>query len=718
MQINLFAKFVIILVLLAVIPAAFVGLRTIRINQEGMQTAILELHTRTATYLADDINKFLQGLDREIQYILRTLSAEMTWTDRQAVLQALLDTNENFASVSIVDKKGAELLKAYNPQLDKNPRLLSRAEDETFKRFWGNPKTSSISPVYFIENEPRINIIYPLGPTHCLFATVTLRTLWDEIAQTRIGSTGYAFLVNDKGEIIAHKNIDAAKKRASAMNLPIVQQLMKAVTIGSSEYVHPVTKKKIVGAYAPVKALNWGVIIQQDKSEAYISVYRMQRQAAILILLSIGAATLLALSIARGLTRPIVRITEAAKRIAEKDFSQKVIVNTKDELRDLAETFNEMAAELDRYNKMQVDKIIEEKTKTEAVIFSIPDGIIMTDRDGKVQLANKQAKEILDLPDKAFQNLELSSLVSNQAVRSALGPMIENNLRDIINEKEFDLSNKDLIRYYLLKTKEVTSQQNNEKIGFVTVIRNITLEKELSNMKDDFLHSITHDLRNPMTSIRGFLKFLIDGVAGALTPQQKKMLGIMDHASLKLLALINDILDIAKLESGRMTINLVDSDLKALAQRAIDISEGLALKKAITMKVEADETLPRIKCDPDLIERVFTNLLGNALKFTPENGSATVKLKELPDTIECSVVDTGEGIPPEYVEKIFDKFQQVAGQRRGGTGLGLTICKHLVEAHHGRIWAESKLGEGSKFIFIVPKNLTLQNLMIPSTKKN
>jgi signal transduction histidine kinase len=136
------------------------------------------------------------------------------------------------------------------------------------------------------------------------------------------------------------------------------------------------------------------------------------------------------------------------------------------------------------------------------------------------------------------------------------------------------------------------------------------------------------------------------------------------------------------------------------------------------MKVESEESLPKIKCDPELIERVFTNLIGNALKFTPENGSVTVKLKELPESIECSVVDTGEGIPPEYVEKIFDKFQQVAGQRRGGTGLGLTICRHLVEAHRGRVWAESKLGEGSRFIFIIPKNLTLQNLMIPPTKKN
>jgi len=221
-----------------------------------------------------------------------------------------------------------------------------------------------------------------------------------------------------------------------------------------------------------------------------------------------------------------------------------------------------------------------------------------------------------------------------------------------------------------------------------------------------------------MTSIRGFLKFLIDGVAGPVTEQQKKMLGVMDHASLKLLSLINDILDIAKLESGRMTINLSDCDLKMICQRSIEMAGGLALKKSITIRTESKEDFPKIKADPELIERVFSNLLGNALKFTPESGSITVSLKELSDRVEVSVEDTGEGIPPEYVERIFDKFQQVAGQRKGGTGLGLTICKHIVEAHSGEIWAESKLGQGAKFIFTLPKDLTLQGLMIPSTKKN
>lgn len=708
MRLKLFTKFVILLVLLAVIPAAIVGLRTININREGMQASILELHTHIASYLADDTLAYLKSFDREIQYILRTLSTQMTWADRQAVLQALLDTNENIVAISIVDRKGQELLKAYNPNLEKDPRLLSREQDASFKTFWRNPATSTLSRVYFSGNDPRINIIYPLGSAHCLYTTITLRSLWNEITGTRIARTGYAFLVDDKGRIIAHPDRKLASGYRDATDLPIVRQLLEKVTIGSSEYVQPRSRKKIVGAYAPVQGLNWGVIIQQDKDEAYLSVHRMQQQAGALILVSIAAAALIALLLARGLTRPLATFTRAAKQVAAKDFSARVSVRTKDELADLAATFNEMTTELERYDRMQVDKIVEEKTKTEAIIFSIADGIVMTDREGRLQVANEHARELLNLPPSGWGNQPLEQYVTDPVLRDAFREVLSSAKQN--GSKEVHLPN--LMRYYLLKTEEVVTPQHKETIGQVTVLRNITLEKELDKMKDDFLHSITHDLRNPMTSIRGFMKFLIDGVAGPLTPQQQKMLKTMDTASLKLLGLINDILDIAKLESGRITLALAETDIAVVARRSLDVAEGLALKKMITLSLEAPDDLPKIPCDPEMIERVFTNLLGNALKFTPEEGRVTVRIQKNGDLLEVAVSDTGEGIPPEYVQKIFDKFQQVAGQRKGGTGLGLTICKHIVEAHLGAIRAESKMGEGSSFIFTLPTNLTADAVML------
>ncbi|MFH1369422.1 MAG: ATP-binding protein [Elusimicrobiota bacterium] len=708
-KLKLFPKFAILLTLLAVIPATIVGLRTININRVGMQLAILELHSNTASSIAETIQNYLQGIDREIQFVIRTISSKTDWLERQSVLQTLLDTNENLVSVSIVNKNGKELLKAFNPDLEKDPKLLILKDNPTFMEFWNHAESSAISQVYYSSKIPRIDIIYPLAKDHCLFAVISLQSIWNMIFQARVASTGFAYMVNKQGAIIAHPDMKLGDTKISVMNLPIVQEAVKAVSVGSKEYRHPLTQKMLVGAYAPVKKLGWGVIIQQDKDEAYISVYKMRNQAAALILISIIAASLFAFFTARGLIKPIMTMTEAAKGIAKKDFSVRVDIKTRDELHELADTFNDMTAELQKYEQLQVDKIIAEKTKTEAVIFSIADGIIMTDLQGRIQLANTRALEILEIPGEGWRDKAIFDYIKHPAMKETFKEIITNPKQKVA--KEVDLSIGDLMRFYQLSSEEVITPEKKENIGIVTVVRNITLEKEIEKLKDDFVHSITHDLRNPMTSIRGFLKFLQDGVAGPINEQQKKMLDTMDRASTRLLTLINDILDNAKLEAGRMNLNLGDVDFKFIAQRALELAEGQALKKTIKLSADIAPDIPVIKGDLELLERVFINLVGNALKFTPENGIITIKIEDVEDSIKASVIDTGEGIPSEYLDKIFDKFQQVAGQRKGGTGLGLTICKHVVDAHVGKIWVESKISEGSKFIFTIPKNLTMNKIL-------
>jgi signal transduction histidine kinase len=320
-----------------------------------------------------------------------------------------------------------------------------------------------------------------------------------------------------------------------------------------------------------------------------------------------------------------------------------------------------------------------------------------------IQLLNDRACQLLNLPDNGWQYKSLWDFINVEPMKSALKEVIDDPSKKLV--KEVDLSVSGMASFYSVSSQEVLTPQKNEKLGVVTVLHNITLERELDRMKDDFLHSITHDLRNPMTSIRGFLKFLIDGVAGPITPQQHKMLETIDRASSRLLNLINDILDVAKMESGRKALQLVATDLKLLSQRVIEVAEGQAMRKNVKLLLEAPENLPTINTDLELIERVLANLVGNALKFTPEQGSITISLQDTGEIMQVTVADTGEGIPADYIGKIFDKYQQVAGQHKGGTGLGLTICRYIVESHNGKIWAESTVGAGSKFIFTLPKNL-------------
>ena len=234
----------------------------------------------------------------------------------------------------------------------------------------------------------------------------------------------------------------------------------------------------------------------------------------------------------------------------------------------------------------------------------------------------------------------------------------------------------------------------------------MTLERELEKMKEDFLHYITHDLRNPLGSAMGFLDLLLKGTAGVLNTDQHSIVSSVRRSTSRLMNLINNILDIAKMEAGRVRLQLKTASLAGVAGRAIDILEQLARAKNVSLVLAAEEEFS-LELDADMIERVFTNLIGNAIKYTPEGGTVTVTIRADGPNLKCEVADTGEGIPPDYLSRVFEKFEQVQGQRRGGTGLGLTISRFFVEAHLGRIWAESDPGHGARFYFVIPRGLAV-----------
>ncbi|HVO32299.1 MAG TPA: HAMP domain-containing sensor histidine kinase, partial [Elusimicrobiota bacterium] len=238
----------------------------------------------------------------------------------------------------------------------------------------------------------------------------------------------------------------------------------------------------------------------------------------------------------------------------------------------------------------------------------------------------------------------------------------------------------------------------------VVVLRNITAEKELDQLKDDFLQSLTHDLRSPMTAIRGYMQVLSEEMAGPLTAEQKKMLHIMENASTKLLHIISNLLDSAKISAGKLRLQLAECDLRQMVPPTVEILHAEAAKRKITLTLDMPDEMSTIKIDPALIERVIVNLISNAVKFTPEGGFVTLKFVELKDRIQGQVIDNGPGIPAEFMNRMFRKFEQVNGTR-GGTGLGLSNCKNIIEAHYGEIAVRSKAGEGSTFMFTIPKGL-------------
>jgi PAS domain S-box-containing protein len=412
-----------------------------------------------------------------------------------------------------------------------------------------------------------------------------------------------------------------------------------------------------------------------------------------------------AIVMARHLTQPILALKRAVQHIKDGNFSTFVDVSTHDELGDLAATFNSMSEDLHQYQEVRVDEILVEKAKIEGIIYSSEDGIILTDDEGQVQLINPKAKTMLELEEdgEALKGRPVWSFVKQDRLAVAIRECVEGDSPK--TNRAVNLSAEGVRRFYSINVSLINAPDGSgTNYWFVMQIRNITAEKELDQLKDDFLQSLTHDLRSPMTAVRGYLQVLGEEMAGPLNDEQKKMIRIMENASTKLLHIVSNLLDSAKMSAGKLRLNITECQLRQILPNTVEIFATETGKKKITLTLDMPEKMSPIKLDPQLLERVIINLVGNAIKFTPDGGFITVKFIEFSDRIQGQVIDTGNGMPPEFLNRIFKKFEQASGTK-GGTGLGLSICKFVIDAHYGEINVRSKLGEGTTFTFTIPKGL-------------
>ncbi|MCB4757401.1 MAG: HAMP domain-containing protein [Elusimicrobia bacterium] len=713
LRFRLFPRFVFFLTLIAVVPVATVSTLIVRINDDSLQKQVQRFHIQLAESLANRMDERLSTLQAQLFLGISALqSPNLSWAGRQDFLRSLLDSSEQFGIISVVNNFGQEVMKVYNPVLEPDIReqeaLISH---RTFPLFLYFKKTGKQSVRATRRNGKTFAEIYlpfetPAG-LNAMYAKASLNDLSDVISQKAIGLTGYAYVVGADGELLT------SPPAAAGPNIQIIKDpsMVKTALMGSlgAREFRDENGIRWVGASAPINKLGGAVLTQQKRDEAYADVIKGKRTAALNVLITILIILMAAYLLAGSLVKPLLAITRVAQDVdlARGAFPEPVRITSGDEIQDLAQTFNKMIEKLKGYADMQVEKLIIEQKKTEAIIFSIEDGLIMTDYQGKIQLINHQAKNILQIPgDTDALGQPLWKFLPSPDLKTAFVDVLTKPEAKKAIEVKLPREGKD--NFFALKSEHVRPPNKQETLGVVTVIHDITLEKELDSMKEEFLHSITHDLRNPLTAIRGFIRLFQSGQTGVLTDLQRKMFDTMDKASLRLMTMVNDILDLARLEAGRLKLNLASIRIEDISNRVIELFTPQARTNTIQLSIEtANGPLPPVTADPALMERVFTNLIGNAMKFTPDGGTITIKLAASDDAFIGSVRDSGEGIPKAYLDAIFDKFKQVEGRFKGGAGLGLTICKRIVEAHGGRIWAESDEGKGSIFTFTIPRNLVI-----------
>ncbi|MEL6354427.1 MAG: ATP-binding protein [Cyanobacteria bacterium J06627_28] len=458
-----------------------------------------------------------------------------------------------------------------------------------------------------------------------------------------------------------------------------------------------------------------------------------QRRLAYIFTLGTAITTLLSGAIAtiltKQLTDPIKRLTRTAQTIAQEGkFDLRVPVSRRDELGMLANSFNQLVEwvglRTQDLEESQFD--LEQRTQElSAIINSLGDGLLVADASGNITRFNPPLLKMFSLKREVILQQPVSQ-VFGQDVNQLIGQSQANP--HLTFSREVPLA-QEAIGQALVST--MLDPETDQPLGCVILFRDITAEKEVDRMKTDFISTVSHELRTPLTSVLGFAKIIQKKLEKVVLPavaseekktvravrQVKENLAIIISEGERLTSLINDVLDIAKIEAGKIEWRMAEVNPQTIIEHAIAATSALTLTNNVTITADIAPNLPTIIADQDRLIQVVINLISNAVKFTDE-GTVTCEVKQTEDELRISVTDTGIGISEEDQPKVFEKFKQVGEimtDKPQGTGLGLPICKQIVEHHGGRIWVESKLGRGSTFSVALPLS---DESAAPETLKN
>jgi len=398
---------------------------------------------------------------------------------------------------------------------------------------------------------------------------------------------------------------------------------------------------------------------------------------------------------------PICELTETIKSMGQGHLRKEAIVTSKDEIGQLAQEFNKMTLRLEEYEQSTMGKFLTEKNKFSAIIKTLADPLIVLDKDQKIVLLNDACQDFFQMKEEAVIHKYFIDVMDNSD--------LYHHISNVLNDKEENKAKIILFKsqstdYYFNVITTIIKDNSASISGIVVLFQNITQLKQLEKIKTDFISTISHEFKTPLTSIMMGASLIEDENIGALNSQQHKIIDTIKEDGERLSELVTNLLQLSRIEWSKSIFNMRTCSILGIVEQSIKGFYDQATTKDINLFIDVDEHLPKIFADPEKINWVLNNLLSNALKYTNAGDELSVSAKVSHGKMIVCVKDTGAGIPKEYVEKIFDQFVQVKGydSEVRGTGLGLTIAKEIVEAHNGEIWCESHIDVGSSFTFTLP----------------
>jgi signal transduction histidine kinase len=588
-----YAYYFVVLVSTALIVSGAVGLY---FTYQESKAALLDLEREKAASASSRIETYVQEIERQLGWMRLPQIGGATLEQRRIDFLKLLRQVPAITDLSDLDRSGSEQLKVSRLSMD----VAGSRQD-----FSGDPKFTAaksgrtyFSPVYFRkETEPymTIAVAWTGEQAGVTVAEVNLKFIWDVITRIRIGEKGIAYVVDSRGQLIAHPDISRVLQRTDLSVLPQVKAAREAPgkDLGSYAMSWDLEGREVLTAHAAIPSLGWLVFVEQPLAEAFAPLYALLARTGLLLLAGLVLAVAASLYVARRMVTPIRAIQAGAAQFATGRLDQRIEVRAGDELEALASEFNRMARQLQE-SYTGLERKVEERTR-------------------ELEIANRH--------------------------------------------------------------------------------------------KSEFLANMSHELRTPLNAIIGFSEVLQERMFGDMSQKQLEYVNDIHDSGKHLLSLINDILDLSKIEAGRMELDLSRFDVPSAIGNALALMRERANRHSVKLRSAVDEKVGEITADERKFKQILLNLLSNAVKFTPKGGEVDVRATRRDGVVEIAVSDTGIGIAPEDHAVVFEEFRQLGRdytKKSEGTGLGLSLTRKFIELHGGSIRLESEPGRGSTFSFTLP----------------
>ena len=661
--------------------------------------------------------------------------------ERELISSYYLRSSEDVLSFSIYNSNGDSLISWISPEIaskmvvreyNSSLRILVNLDEDLKKELIDISQGGELSDAVTIPEklymEPRLDILaITMGSNFrlqdrsigCITMTLSLTRLRDEIQNLARSLNVDIVILDDNGRLILHsdpkqnyiypkpnyKNVPSIKEFLYPYRHSKIAEAQKGIHLishsGDEEFV--LESLKQIGVSRDVGP--W-ILWTRQRSAGPAAEFMQGSGGAIIqwailgILLAAAGGLLFSLSI----SKPLGKLLVTVRKIAGGDYDSEVDMTRNDELGELAEVINDIGDLLRKNQAITLERIVSEKQKTEAIVRSMADGLLVIDSESNIAMMNSTFEDWFGLYERNVVGQLYTGVLTHIKLKRHISEILSSSSTAIYTT-EIDVTmpiNKIIKSLQIRSVRPV--DHHNRSVGVVLVLRDITREKKIDQMKSELVSTVSHELRTPITSIQGFSEILLEE---ELNDEEKIEFNEIIHLEAKRLgALISNFLDLSRIESGELAMKMKSVNLRETVEAAVDVIENQAQEREITIHLDFPDQAVYIIGDRDMLEQVFINLLSNGVKYNRVGSDIFVIVKLMEEIVTIEVKDTGYGIPEEALPHIFNKFYRVdmsSTAKMRGTGLGLAIVKEIVERHGGNTEVESIIGSGSTFKILLPR---------------